>query len=75
MALHFPLQVNGKHIGYFTAVRIEGDDQPDTVNTYEVEIIDPAGEVYTRCGEVEHRYGDGAWELIRKSIEALMKSA
>ena len=63
MSLHFVLQVNYQSIGDFYAQRVRGDDQEDTVNLYKVAID---GDAFV----VEHRYGDGAWTLVRKCIQA-----
>lgn len=70
MALHFDLDVNNSGIGYFEAVRLGGDAEPDAVNTYKVLIIDQNHD--THCGLVEHRYGDGAWVLVAKAVERVM---
>ncbi|MCW2092832.1 UNVERIFIED_ORG: hypothetical protein M2328_006112 [Rhodococcus erythropolis] len=76
MALHFPLMINGHTIGHFAAVRKSGGMDPDDMNTYEVEVRKHplGGAVYAPYGEtrsfsVEHRYGDGAWALVRKALE------
>ncbi len=73
MALHFPLMVNYDIVGFFRAVRIEGGTEPDDLNTYQVDIMQhggPAGIPFRTWGfTIEHRYGDGAWELVRKCIE------
>ncbi|WP_280485417.1 hypothetical protein [Nocardia cyriacigeorgica] len=67
MALHFRLLINGLTIGNFYAVRVEGEAEADSINTYDVEI---EGGMSDRWREnVQHRYGDGAWELVRKALE------
>ncbi|ASN69251.1 hypothetical protein 7S3_73 [uncultured Caudovirales phage] len=68
MALHFPLMVNGTRIGHLYAVRTEGGANADDINTYQVEIMT---ESPRRVDSIilTHRYGDGAWELVRKALE------
>lgn len=68
MALHFPLYINGQQIGHFQAVRISGTTDPDSINTYSVITVNFTDGPIGRHTTVEHRYGDGAWELIRKSL-------
>ena len=71
--------VNGEAIGHFKAQRRPDDNgaDPDALNTYDI-CIDDYG-VYEDDGTVtrpssrstfsiEHHYGDGAWELVRKAI-------
>lgn len=79
MALHFPLMINGHTIGHFTAVRKSGGMDPDDINTYEVEVQEyspgydrmlPGWQFPVKKIEVQHRYGDGAWALVRKAMEA-----
>lgn len=76
MSLNFVLRVNDTAIGAFEAVRVAGDNDPDSINTYDV-LID---RLFTReqpfkptlqrySFTIEHRYGDGAWGLVRKAIE------
>lgn len=67
MALHFDLCINDVAIGYFEAVRIAGGTAPDDLNTYRIAL---RGSVGRWDGEVQHRYGDGAWELVRKVLQA-----
>lgn len=67
MALHFDLCINDAAIGYFEAVRIAGGANPDDLNTYRIAL---RGSVGRWDGEVQHRYGDGAWELVRKVLQA-----
>lgn len=68
MALWCVLHVNDQAIGHFEAVRIEGGTAPDDVNTYEAKVT-RLGEP-TWAGRVEHRYGDGAWALVRTVLAA-----
>lgn len=70
MALHFPLKVNNETIGVFEAVRTAGGTRPDDINTYWVTI---RTEEPMRTFEfaVDHRYGDGAWGLVRKALAVI----
>lgn len=67
MALWFPLMVGEIEIGSFTARRITGTIHPDSVGTYTVQVF--TGDQCWR-GQVRHRYGDGAWALLRVALEA-----
>lgn len=66
MALHFVLMVNNHAIGQFTAVRQSGNDDPRTRNLYEVTVRDGDG---LWQGHVTHIYGDGAWVLVRRTLQ------
>lgn len=66
MSLWFDLQVNSETIGRLEIRRLTRrvtSTDPDSINRYVV-ILD--GE---EIGQVEHRYGDGPWELVRKALE------
>jgi hypothetical protein len=67
VALHFDLCINDVAIGYFEAVRVAGGTDPDDLNTYRIRL---RGDVGAWDGEVQHRYGDRAWELVRKVLQA-----
>ncbi|MFB7853793.1 hypothetical protein [Rhodococcus qingshengii] len=75
MALHFPLKINSETIGTFTAIRKSGGIDPDDVNVYEVPIETKSAEdpnlITQRAFNLDHRYGDGAWVLVRKALEQL----
>lgn len=73
MTLHFPLQVNGKYIGEFDAVRIWPDNLTDSdlmcrykVTIYTVATEDKSADTWT--GEVSHRVADGAWKLVLTAL-------
>lgn len=68
MALHFPLLVNGDRIGSFYAVRTAGWQNHTASALYRVTL---GFDGRTRVVEVEHSPADGAWVLLRKSIEAM----
>ena len=77
MALHFPLYVNSTQIGYFYALRTDGGMEPDSINTYEIQIwkCRPLTEddLPERVFTLTHRYGDGAWVLIQKALTEMNK--
>lgn len=68
MSLWFVLHVASKPIGLFDAQRISGGTDPDDVNTYQAKVELAAGERWE--GQVSHRYGDGAWGLVRRVLDA-----
>ena len=70
MTLHFTLHVNDRSIDEGMTVRRTAPGQPesDDVNLYVVQAkCDGAWHTFT----VEHRYGDGPWELVRKALNAI----
>lgn len=70
MTLHFTLHVNAKSIDEGMTVQrtTPGRPEPDDVNTY-VAQAKCDGKWHTVT--VEHRYGDGPWELVRKALNAI----
>ncbi|MFE5790622.1 hypothetical protein ACIGKR_12125 [Rhodococcus qingshengii] len=73
MALHFSLKINTETIGMFTAVRKSGGTDPDDMNTYEVTVETRPltahhRQIAVQSFTLEHRYGDGAWALVRKAL-------
>jgi len=71
MALWFELKVNDGPIGYVSAQRMSGGERDDDINNYDVNIVKYGveGTRATRTNlTVSHRYGDGAFELIRKAL-------
>jgi hypothetical protein len=71
MSLHATLKVNGDPVGMFEAQRRHrpgGGTDPDEVNTYDVCLSTEQGNVWVA---VQHRYGDGAWALVRAGIDAV----
>ncbi|AMU39221.1 hypothetical protein A3N99_02700 [Mycobacteroides abscessus] len=69
MTLHFTLHVNGKsiHEGVHIQRTSSGRPLPDDVNTYVAQV---KRDGTWRTTTVEHRYGDGPWELVRKVLNA-----
>lgn len=68
--LHFDLAINGQPIGEFSAIRRFGDQDPDSLGEYDVEITAVDGGILrTRwAGRVTHRYGDGGWVLVARAL-------
>lgn len=70
MTLHFTLHVNDLSIHEGMTIRrtAPGQPQPDDVNCYVVQAkCDGTWHTIT----VEHRYGDGPWELVRKALNSI----
>jgi hypothetical protein len=67
MSLWFTLRLNTKEIGSLVVRRITQTDRAvlddDEVSTY---IVVRDGH---EMGKVTHRYGDGAWVLVRKALD------
>lgn len=77
MSLHFALKVNGHSIYHAMDItRLDHADKPDldAVYRYRARAVSEDGVVPATQYEVtvEHRYGDGAWELIRKALNAML---
>lgn len=70
MALRFPLYINDTQIGVFTAIRVKGSNHPDSINTYRI-LAYLREDPHRTQFEIEHRYGDPAWVLIRKALEVM----
>lgn len=70
MTLHFTLHVNGKSIreGVHIKRTTAGRPLPDDVNTY---VAQAKCEGIWHTVTVEHRYGDGPWELVRKVLNSI----
>ena len=58
------IYVNNQLIGSESAIRVKGDTNPDSVNTYML------GDQST----IRHRYGDGAAKLAEKMMKHLNKT-
>lgn len=74
MSLHFTINVNHEPIGAFYARRVAGGTRPNDINTYRVELRDDSV-CETRTAHVEHRYGDGAIDLIIAALSELRRPA
>lgn len=71
MALTCDLTLGGNAIGFLYAQRLTPGIRPESVNTYRA-VLDRNGERWE--GEVRHRYGDGAWALVQRVIQAADRS-
>lgn len=76
MALWFPLMVNGSQIGEVSIVRRD-DPEVDGCFTYDWSVTrlrDPKSLTRYRSmctgGDLVHSYDDGAFELVRKVLQA-----
>lgn len=74
--LHATLKINDFPIEDFTAVRITNIDKvrpgPDDVSEYRVSFNEAKFGGRRVEGIISHRYGDGAWKLLEKSIKELL---
>lgn len=68
MPIHIPISVNNKLIKTYHIGRLEGDVQPDSINTYVIVQDDQLWHVGTKF---THRYGDGLDACIIKGIQAI----
>ena len=72
MALHFSLEINNNRIGFFYAVRVSGGDKPDDINLYQIEMRQSEPGEFSLglpvTFYIKHRYGNGAWVLLEKSM-------
>ena len=70
MSIWFTLRVGPNPIGHFEAQRVAGatGTDPDDVNVYEATVELKDGTRWS--GEVSHRYGDGAFGLVRRVLDA-----
>ncbi len=76
MSLHFSLRVNGRSIYHAMDItRLDHTDhpEPDAVYRYRACAVteDGVNSAHQMSVVVQHRYGDGAWELIRKALNAM----
>lgn len=73
MSLYIDLRVGPTHVDRYRVSRISNTDtanlDPDTVSTYQIDRA-PTGDA-TPIATVEHRYGDGATELARLTLNVL----
>ncbi len=77
MSLHFALKVNGHSIYHAMDItRLDHTDKPDPDATYRYRAractADGTNPATQYDVTIEHRYGDGAWELIRKALNAML---
>lgn len=69
MSLHFDLRLGRIGLGFVEIQRVSSTDEitlPDAViSTYDVRLDNRS------LGQVRHRYGDGAWALVRAALELI----
>lgn len=73
MSLIAKVQINEDHIGTVVVRRMSGTEDPDSWGSYEYRVIDQRVSGHTdrlAGGEVRHRYGDGAFVLLARVMEA-----
>lgn len=61
------LYLNDSMVGHLSAQRTRGGNEPDDVSLFAATVTTGGN---TWHGNVEHRCGDGAWELMRAVLEA-----
>lgn len=68
------LKVNSSPIGACVIQRRDNGDEPneDTILTYDVALDDLQHDTPDWTAVVQHRYGDGAWALVRKGLDAAL---
>lgn len=77
MSLHFTFYVNGKSIHHGMDIQrlddLNPNPGPDAVYRYRASALQEDGINAARQTQVivEHRYGDGAWELVRKALNKI----
>ena len=72
MSLHFDLKMGLETLGFMEIQRIDNTDRntlsDNEVSTYMVRVNG------VEKGTVRHRYGDGAWALLRTALDELMEA-
>ena len=71
MPIHVPIYVNDKLIKTYHIGRLEGDTNPDSINTY---LIVEDDQLWQVGKKFTHRYGDSIETCISKGIDAMMES-
>ncbi len=74
MPVQVEMRVNGYIIDVLHIGRIEGDENAHSINTYFAVVRKPGEQADWFSNDVtvvEHRYGDGLQELVRKSLNAI----
>lgn len=64
------LKLNSRLLASYGAVRIEGTEDPDSINTYRVIRIFPDIQPTGDDVLIEHRYGDPVESLVQKTLAA-----
>lgn len=66
MCLWFDLRINHQVIGRLSIQRLDNLDPENPADSVSRYVVRLDGE---KAGEVPHRYGDGAWELVRRAVQ------
>lgn len=77
MAVQVEMRVNGYIIKTLHIGRVEGTEDKDSVNRYLAGIRLPGEQPDWYAAdmvEVEHRYGDGIEELVRKTLNTIKEN-
>lgn len=70
MPIHIPIYVNDKLIKTYHIGRLEGDTNPDSINTY---LIVEDDQLWRVGKKFTHRYGDSIETCISKGIDAMIE--
>ena len=69
MPIHIPIYVNDKLIKTYHIGRLEGDTNPDSINTY---LIVEDDQLWRVGKKFTHRYGDSIETCITLGLSAMM---
>ena len=69
MPIHVPIYVNDKLIKTYHIGRLEGDTNPDSINTY---LIIEDDQLWRVGKKFTHRYGDSIETCITLGLSAMM---
>ena len=69
MPIHVPIYVNDKLIKTYHIGRLEGDTNPDSINTY---LIVEDDQLWRVGKKFTHRYGDSIETCITLGLSAMM---
>ena len=69
MPIHIPIYVNDRLIKTYHIGRLEGDTDPDSVNTY---IIVEDDQLWQVGKKFTHRYGDGIDTCICRGLDVIL---
>jgi hypothetical protein len=73
MPIHIDVYVNAKSVKSYHIGRLEGDSDPESVNTYVVTETQDGGSPRWDLGtKFEHRFGDGIDICIAKGMQAFI---
>lgn len=69
MPIHIPIYVNDRLIKTYHIGRLEGDTDPDSINTY---IIIEDDQLWQVGKKFTHRYGDGIDTCIYRGLDVIL---